>query len=224
MKAWGVLLIIVGVICGYLVGTMHSSVESGLGLGVNSLGLNIQPNPELQPEQLPELKIETKSPDTAVKSWWSMIDYEGKLKVDECVKYKDSYQKSEEQVYKSIQQITNGALLAYKTPKPLECKTEKFNREITEVKPETETRAVVYATIKNVTPVPEGAQPTADNVKKRKDGYKFKYVLEKDSGGWKVVQVYRYEEINRILGKDDLWDAKYQPSNEPSYPEDVYFQ
>lgn len=39
MKSWGVILIIIGIICGYTAITMDTSVETGLGQRVNNLGL-----------------------------------------------------------------------------------------------------------------------------------------------------------------------------------------
>jgi len=39
MKSWGVILIIIGIICGYTAITMDTSVETSLGQRVNNLGL-----------------------------------------------------------------------------------------------------------------------------------------------------------------------------------------
>lgn len=84
---------------------------------------------------------------------------------------------------------------------------------------ESETRAVVFANIKNTTPIPEGAEPDENEKKYRADGFRFKYVVEKASDGWKISQVFKY----RDYGKDP-WENIYQPVDKPRYPAYVHWQ
>lgn len=174
-------------------------------------------------KQSSDLKIETKSPDTTVKSWWAVLDYNDVQRRALCAKYAHDIDESNNLNYKNIQQVTNGATLAYSKPEHTLCTGETYSREISEVKTESETRAIVFATIKNSTLIPAGAQPTADDLKSRGAGFKFKYVLEKDLTGWKVIQVYKYNESNQILERD-VWEAQYEKSNTISIPQYVYGQ
>lgn len=114
-------------------------------------------------------------------------------------------------------QVAKGDVLAVRTPKQSECRTEVMAREIDEVKTESETRAIVFATIKNATPVPTGAVLDQIETKWRSSGFKFKYLIEKSEGQWKVAQVYRYDESNKYVNKD-LWEKAYVPSDKPHVP------
>ena len=48
----------------------------------------------------------------------------------------------------------------------------------------------------------------------RADGFKFKYLVEKTGGEWKIAQVYKYEPFNKHY-KKDLWEKSYTPSDKP---------
>lgn len=63
-----------------------------------------------------------------------------------------------------------------------------FAHEIVEVKPESDSRAIILTRIRNTTPAPAGAVPGEYETKRRRDGIPVRYVMEKDSAGWHVVQ------------------------------------
>ena len=60
-------------------------------------------------------------------------------------------------------------------------------------------RAVIVANIRNVTPVPRGAKPSAALVRQRKKGEDFKYVLALDGTQWKVLEVWSLSMGPRLL-------------------------
>ena len=122
--------------------------------------------------------------------------------------------------YTFAARIAQGDTLRTVTPPTPNCPTDAYSRDIQEVKAESETRAVVFATIKNVTPIPQGAEPDESDKKYRADGFRFKYVLEKTSDGWKIAQVFKYRDYMR----SDPWESVYQPRDKPRYPGFVHWQ
>lgn len=94
---------------------------------------------------------------------------------------------------------------------------KKYWREIQEVKVETDTRAVVHALVKDITPIPAGAVPTENDKVWRAEGLRGKYLLEKTEDGWKVAQVY---EFKKYASDGPGWSEVYTQTMDsaPSYP------
>lgn len=167
------------------------------------------------------VSIETTSPDLAVKSWWKILD----LKAHEDSKLCKQYyvEKVKGSSYAYFRKIAQGAALKDKIEMPL-CESDAYKREILKVETESETRVVVFTLIKNVTPIPVGAEP-ADSVKKlREEGFKFKYLVEKALEGWKVSQVYSFSELNQKYLNEDPWEKIYDDEDKPLYPSYVFNQ
>lgn len=168
----------------------------------------------------PLVVIETGSPDLAVKSWWRVFDLKGKIDAEECnvnkLKEKAAY-------IAYFPKVAQEDVLRALTPKETVCRENIFERDIQEVKAESETRALVFVKVKNITPAPAGAEPDEYDKQYRKDGFRFKYLVEKTSEGWKVSQVYKYQEVNVIL-KRDPWEKPYKVREKPDYPAFVHLQ
>lgn len=94
----------------------------------------------------------------------------------------------------NVKKVTNDEIHDFYKNYVTRCTDDSYSKEIIEVKSESETRAIVFAKIKNNTPIPDGARPDVEDIKTREKGKNYKYVLEKDSEGWKVVQVYAANE------------------------------
>ncbi|MDD5215624.1 MAG: hypothetical protein PHQ03_08830 [Methylococcales bacterium] len=163
---------------------------------------------------LPELVIETASPDLAVKSWWKVLDLKSKSTFDECNRYKLMEKPAYIAYYPKVAQED---VLRYLTKESV-CQEDVYERDIQEIKTESETRAIVFATVKNATPIPVGAEPDENEKKWRKDGERFKYLVEKTSEGWKISQVYKYEKYS----EPEPWRKEYSFSDKPHYPALVY--
>ena len=157
--------------------------------------------------------IQTSSPDQAVKTWWRYIDLIEIENNNECKKM--LLFSANHLTY--LPRVSDGEVLAARTPKKDGCEADVFAREIDEVKTESETRAVVFSTIKNASPIPIGAEADDLDKKWRAAGFKFKYLVEKIGQEWKVTQVYRYDETNRILKKDP-WEKLYKGNDKPRVP------
>lgn len=171
------------------------------------------------PAPPPQLVIETGSPDLTVKSWWRLLDLREKINTAECNKNVELKARPAYAAYYS--KIIQADVLRALTPNGNGCLEDIYERDIQEVKTESETRAIVFAKITNTTPIPVGAEPDELDKRTRRDGFRFKYLVEKTSEGWKVSQVYRYDESNKYL-KKDLWEKVYVVSDKPSYPAYVF--
>lgn len=158
------------------------------------------------PAKLADLEINLTSPDMAVKTWWRYKDFVAAFNQKEC----EAVWRNPTDPIQYVPKIASGDVL--RAIKEQACTLESFAREIEEVKIESETRAVVFARIKNITPVPSGAEPTELDKKWRAGGFKYKYVVEKTADGWKVTQAFG------ALGDSPDWQKAYQPADKPDYP------
>lgn len=180
-----------------------------------------EPSRALTTAALPEIVIETGSPDSAVKSWWRVLDLKEKIDTEEC-NQKKSKEKPSYAIY--FPKVAQEDVLKTFVPKDVACLEDVYERDIQEVKTESETRAIAFVKIKNITPIPLGAEPDEYDKQYRKDGFRFKYLLEKSSEGWKVSQVYKYDEINLKYLKKDPWEKLYKVDDKPRYPAFVHKQ
>lgn len=133
--------------------------------------------------------VQTKSPDQSLKSWWKIRDLMDEERVEKC--NKDAEEKNKLRSSKILDSVMTGPALA-RLSDPSQCSKQTYSRDIEEVKVESETRAVILATIKATTPIPPNAQPDANDIKKRAEGFQYKYVLEKINDAWKIAQIYEY--------------------------------
>lgn len=151
------------------------------------------------------LDINNSSPDNAVKSWWAYLDFQEKEVQEDCMRPEAGT------VFKHpeyLSKVAQEELLKVTSPKAIPCELNTYARDIQEVKIESETRAIVFANIKNSTTIPVGAVVSDLEKKWRENGFKYKYLVEKGSLGWKVSQVYKFDEFKQ---KDDsrAWEKLY---------------
>lgn len=155
--------------------------------------------------------VDIKSPDNALKSWWKFLDSELKFNYQLCQQNYPAAKDKKEKIHNHIKKMADGLMLQEYTPEVYECELETYAREIIEVKSESETRATAIAVIKNTTPPEANAKQDLKDMQRRENGVKFKYILEKDSEGWKITQVYEDSELLKIInlpGKD-TWQPRY---------------
>ena len=159
-----------------------------------------------------KVDIQTTSPDLAVKSWWALFDAWAQDRYNECLAA-DGRQSS---IYKDAPAIATGEMLATLSQRR-PCEKESYSRDIDSVNVETETRAVVLATVRITTPIPPGASL---NVEERKAGERFRYVVEKTDGKWKLAMVYR----NQGGRSDRSWEKVYETRDTPYVMSTIYLQ
>lgn len=148
-------------------------------------------------------KISRESPDSALKSYWAVKDWIKRVEDDQFKKViKNKELLDAHDAFSSVVSPE----IADRNIYPI----DEFNRDIIEAKMETETRASIRAIIKNSTPVPEGAEVTDYDRKRRDAGDEFKYIMEKTNSGWIVSEIWAF---------DRLFDKKWTKiSPQPSKP------
>jgi hypothetical protein len=131
--------------------------------------------------------IDTSTPDRTLKSYWAVRDYvlqrERLLALDALPQY---------QVAERLLDTVAAAPVA-SAQRRLAPPIETFSRDIVEVKVESESRAVALATIKNISPIPPGAEVSRFDEEQRRNGERLRYVLEKEGSGWRVAEVWTWQ-------------------------------
>lgn len=155
----------------------------------------------------------TDSPDAVVKSYWALQDWERDHAADilrGCF-HKTQSMKS---LHLAKQKIASGsygeALIKEENfigdfQNDAEREIKKiFERDIIEVKSESETRAVVHAKIKNITPIPHDFKMEEYAQKSREYGCDVQYITEKTNGQWQLTQaLYR-------MDSESSWNKKWE--------------
>lgn len=165
-----------------------------------------------------QVRIENGSPDKAVKSWWLLRDLVAEESLQFCQLATEQEQKSPAR--KFLSDIADGTALKRLTEKQHECTPTILSRDIKTVQVETETRAIVIANIKDVSPIPAGGVPDEHDQKYRANGFNYKYLLEKGTGGWKIAQIYEQDRYS--TGGGDPWKAVFEENTKIYVPAYLY--
>ncbi len=136
--------------------------------------------------KMPTIDIST--PDKAIATYWGVVDAARNQAQSTIGRNFREFRKEQDAMLSKV--MTSKAL-----PKPSNPVFETFARDITSVDVETESRAVIVARIRNTTPLPTGAALSDYAKQARETGDQYKYVLEKDSTGWKVAEIWVFEPI-----------------------------
>lgn len=127
------------------------------------------------------------SPDVTVKSWWRVKDAAMAVRIETC----KNNLKVAAPYFGKLSSLSSNERYSSDT-----CVSEPFifDRQITKVDVQSETRSVVTARIKNATPPEEGAVLDAAEKKAKEAGEPYRYVLErKDSNsGWKITEIANF--------------------------------
>lgn len=149
--------------------------------------------------------IDTTTPDKAVKSLWATIDWTKAF-----VHAKGSRQLTAEEVtLKKLQAQLSVPAIA--SPKIEKTQLEQYSRDILKADVETESRAIILAQIKNVTPLPADAVLGKYELRAREQGARVKYVLEKNAGNWQISEAWEWKDYNNEWGKARPIDTKFYP-------------
>ena len=130
--------------------------------------------------------LDLDTPDKALKSYWAVRDSVEAKRADLFAQDLTRYRAAEVQ----IAAVTEGSL--GKEFAANVGAVETFARDIIDLKVESESRAVVVVVIKNTTTIPAGAEMTKYHEEQRRDGERYRYVLEKSQGGWRVAEIWEW--------------------------------
>ena len=133
-----------------------------------------------------KLNLDLATPDKAIKSYWAVRDSVRSKWFELFAHNKEGYQSVEAQ----MSEVADGALAKNLSFKIMPVET--FSRELIDVKLESESRAVIIAVIKNSTPIPAGAEMSKFDEERRRDGERYRYILEKNQAGWRVSEVWQW--------------------------------
>jgi hypothetical protein len=131
--------------------------------------------------------VDTSTPDRTLKSYWAVRDYVLQRERLLAVNALPQYESAEH----LLDTVASAPVAASERRRPPPIET--FSRDIVEVKVESESRAVALATIKNISPIPPGAEVSRFDEERRRDGERLRYVLEKEGSRWRVAEVWTWE-------------------------------
>jgi hypothetical protein len=238
-----VLAVVVAAGLGFLASTapvlkpLHSAIGSWLGLespttstqpdtppSARSTAVTDGPADEI-PEQLAEKLFQhaSKKPDTprldtpdfAVKSWWAARDAEVAVQVQTC---RFLVRLNRVELRHTFSPVSTDNLRRRMSNWDDECIEKKYRRQIDEVKLESASRAVVYATLWPLT-IP--ANISDDEKKNAEKGTRIRYVLENaGSGSWLVADIFRY--IEKTQYTPESWDQRYEENFKPYWSGTVW--
>jgi hypothetical protein len=148
----------------------------------------------------PTVAIDVSTPDRALKSYWLAKDAFRKAKFVRDVAQLPELQKLKSEIGLDTRKLmTSDVFSAHQEGTG---QFSEYNREIVDIKQDTESRATAMVKIRNSTPISEGAIVSDSDKKLREKGENLKYVLEKEADGWKVAQVYKFDEFFATYGDD----------------------
>lgn len=147
--------------------------------------------------------LDLSTPDRALRSYWhirAMADTIG-APADTTAPRFQNWQRADT----VLARVYGGDALAEYRRAREPATRQSYTREILAVEPESDTRATVLARIRNVTPVPAGAVADEFAARRRAEGDVYRYVFERDSAGWKLVQV-----LTKSYPGDMTWQAYFK--------------
>lgn len=133
-----------------------------------------------------KVNLDLATPDKALKSYWAVRDSVRSKQVELFAQNKEGYQSAEAQ----MSEVADDALAKNFSFDIIPFET--FSRDLIDVKVESESRAVIIAVIKNSTPIPAGAEMSKFDEERRRDGERYRYILEKNQAGWRVSEVWEW--------------------------------
>lgn len=150
--------------------------------------------------------IDTSSPETALKSYWVYLDWKDRI-------FSQYLQSSTYRFDAQIRdRLLEGERLVLENWREKERFPKSFRREIVQIVQSGEDTAEIIAHIRNVTPNEPAAAPgNMSKVDKlmfsqKTNGRRFKYLMGKKDGAWRVTQVLVEK---AIYGDKTGWEPAY---------------
>lgn len=164
-----------------------------------------QATPSETDRSLPDsaFAVDLGTPEQALRSYWrlkAITDTIGAPADTTAVRFRD-WRRADS----VLAHVYGGDALAEYRRAHQPVQRQQYDREILQVEPQSQTHATVLARIRNVTPVPPGAEPDVYTARRRAEGDVYRYVFERDSAGWKLVQV-----LAKSYPGDMTWTPYFQ--------------
>lgn len=151
------------------------------------------------------IKLDLSTPDLAVKSWWALKDNQASVEAELC-----------QDTFKALSVVSARMKEAHAQPDHVwfDCRPkEQYSRVIEKVQIESESRAVVFAVVKNATPPDPNAVLSSSERSSKDAGQRYRYTLTHPSSGtdWKI------EQVDIKYSWSDEWESVYSPPEPYKY-------
>lgn len=143
----------------------------------------------------PAVKIDTSTPENALKSYWAVMDWREQISAN----WANAYLQSKEHELESTQrkQVMGARRLSYESQADRTRPTITYVRTVQNVRMDGDNKAVIIANVKNTTPLVTTLdmkklsryQQTLVEFKARGDV--FHYELEKQADGWRITEILK---------------------------------
>ncbi|TXI03113.1 MAG: hypothetical protein E6Q76_14295 [Rhizobium sp.] len=131
-----------------------------------------------------KIAIDRSTPDRALKSYWALKDA---ISVQQGLQWNRAAMEANASMDR-LGLAASPEIVAEKMV--LRERGYRFERELLEVRAESETRAVASARMRNITPVPTGITLSEAEQLQRLSWHPYRYVLGKDQKGWRVEEIW----------------------------------
>jgi hypothetical protein len=183
---------------------------------------------DVSADQMPG--IDARSPDTVVKSWWALTDWIERheevyasgwhitLELDKYLQTRIALTTGDALSWAKYERAQTAGFFQTK-----DNSKKQYDREIIEVKNESDTRAIVLAKFKNVTPIPDAAKLGEADQEDRNYGRDVRYLVEKTKDGWRLAQAWERDVLELRMAElekknpDDSWKRVWNPPPESAY-------
>jgi hypothetical protein len=160
------------------------------------------------PADIPAPEIDVSSPDRALKSYWAVKDH---LRT---VMHRDDKKDHDRWLdRRAVLGRVTTATFKKAEEQPSRDGADTFQRDVIEVKVESDTRAVILTNIRNTTPIPPGAEASRSQLQERETGNRYRYVMDKDKDGWKVAEIWDWDDY---ITKG--WRKRQPDDGKPLFP------
>jgi hypothetical protein len=131
------------------------------------------------------------TPEDAVKSYWAVKDWSQRTHEVLAAQRKERAY-VERRFLDSVSEVTTGETLRwFQDLKP--SRPDEISRTILSTTFDAQERAHVAANVRNVSPIPPGANPTQMELERKAKGKNVTYVLVRSTDGWKIGEVWADE-------------------------------
>lgn len=154
------------------------------------------------------IAVSSNTPDMAIKSWWSLKD--ANLRLSKALCFDNS--KARAEVFTKLRSLAGRDIAV---EQDCNLMSETYSRSIESVDIQSETMAIVTATIRNTTPPDDGAPFGSEEKAAKEKGSIYKYTLERSDAksGWVIGKMsrkpYYSSSWDDVLNAPEPYNHKY---------------
>lgn len=166
---------------------------------------------------LQAIRQDGSTPDRALKSIWAARDAEDAVRCAAKIELLESRRTREIATHVLIaaapaRLVAGNVATSFNSEmaNARSCSPPQYERDIREVRVETQSRAVIVARIRNTTPIPPGAVEDEYTRRSRKNGETYRYIFARGKDRmWKLEDVWS---VDDVLGDRSIYGGAGKPS------------